>query len=556
MSTKAVMGGIMLSLLALAACPGRAVAAETGKPAPGFTLTDLSGNVHSLPDFAGKIVVLEWTNPNCPVVRRVYGEGVMTAVQKQFAGKDIVWLAVNSTSKNHGDFESAESMRKIYGEWGAGFTALLLDADGTVGKKYDARTTPHMFIINAEGILVYDGAIDNAPRGGKDGTVNYVKAALEELRSGKYCRHLHDETLRMQREVLDAQRTPGNAHTSRHSLLAASAEEYVRLVLAVGTHDADYVDAYYGPPAWKAETTAAPPTLETIEDRARKMLGSLEAYRDPAPEEIGKLRLRYLLCQARALIARVQMLRGRKMSFDEESRALYDAVAPTHTEEFFEGLLEDVGALLPGAGDIPERFETHKRDFLIPRDRLDRVFTAAIAEGRARSAAHITLPAGEEFSIEYVTGKSWSGYNWYKGGSTSLIQMNVDFPITIDRAVDLACHEGYPGHHVYNSLLEKELVRKRGWMEYSVYALFSPQSLIAEGTANFGIDMAFPGHERVVSSVRSFTSCGTGSGSGAVCIAFRRWSSGWRMQGMKPHADISMASCRAKKRRTGSSAMR
>lgn len=185
MSTKAVMGGIMLSLLALAACPGRAVAAETGKPAPGFTLTDLSGNVHSLPDFAGKIVVLEWTNPNCPVVRRVYGEGVMTAVQKQFAGKDIVWLAVNSTSKNHGDFESAESMRKIYGEWGAGFTALLLDADGTVGKKYDARTTPHMFIINAEGILVYDGAIDNAPRGGKDGTVNYVKAALEELRSGK-----------------------------------------------------------------------------------------------------------------------------------------------------------------------------------------------------------------------------------------------------------------------------------------------------------------------------------------------------------------------------------
>jgi len=282
------------------------------------------------------------------------------------------------------------------------------------------------------------------------------------------------------------------------SFLAPSAEEYVRLVLAVGIHDADYVDAYYGPPAWKAETTTAPPSLETIEERARKLLASLEADGDPAAEDIGKLRLRYLLGQTRSLMARVQMLRGRKFSFDEESRALYDAVAPTHTEDVFEGLLEDVGALLPGAGDIPERFEAHKMDFMIPRDRLDRVFSAAIAEGRARSAEHVALPAGEQFSVEYVTGKPWSGYNWYKGNGCSLIQMNVDFPISIDRAVDLACHEGYPGHHVYNSLLEQNLVRTRGWMEFSVYALFSPQSLIAEGTANFGIDMAFPEHERLV----------------------------------------------------------
>jgi hypothetical protein len=282
------------------------------------------------------------------------------------------------------------------------------------------------------------------------------------------------------------------------SPLAPSAEEYVRLVLAVGTHDADYVDAYYGPPAWKAETTAAPPSLETIEERARKLLASLETYSDPAAENIGELRLRYLVGQTRSLIARVQMLRGTKFSFDEESRALYDAVAPTYSEEVFEGLLEDVGALLPGDGDIPERFEAHKMDFIIPRDRLDRVFSAAIAEGRARSAKHIALPSGEQFSVEYVRAKPWSGYNWYKGNGCSLIQMNVDFPVSIDRAVDLACHEGYPGHHVYNSLLEQNLVQGRGWAEFSVYALFSPQSLIAEGTANFGIDMAFPGHERLV----------------------------------------------------------
>jgi hypothetical protein len=108
------------------------------------------------------------------------------------------------------------------------------------------------------------------------------------------------------------------------------------------------------------------------------------------------------------------------------------------------------------------------------------------------------LPAGESFTIEYVTNKSWSGYNWYQGNYRSLIQINTDLPIYIDRAIDLACHEGYPGHHVYNVLLERELVRGRGWQEYSVYPLFSPQSLIAEGTANYGIEVTFPAAERRV----------------------------------------------------------
>jgi hypothetical protein len=96
-----------------------------------------------------------------------------------------------------------------------------------------------------------------------------------------------------------------------------------------------------------------------------------------------------------------------------------------------------------------------------------------------------------------VTNKSWSGYNWYQGGFKSLIQVNTDLPIYIDRAIDLACHEGYPGHHVYNALLEQHLVKERGWIEFTVYPLFSPQSLIAEGTANFGIEVAFPGRERI-----------------------------------------------------------
>ena len=127
---------------------------------------------------------------------------------------------------------------------------------------------------------------------------------------------------------------------------------------------------------------------------------------------------------------------------------------------------------------------------------MDTVFKAAIAACRARTLAHMPLPPGERFDLEYVKGTSWNAYNWYKGGYHSLIQVNLDFPVPLDRAIDLACHEGYPGHHVYNALLEQALVHDRGWVEISIYPLFSPQSLIAEGSANYGIDMAFPVAER------------------------------------------------------------
>jgi hypothetical protein len=140
--------------------------------------------------------------------------------------------------------------------------------------------------------------------------------------------------------------------------------------------------------------------------------------------------------------------------------------------------------------------EAFRQQLAIPKERLDAVFKAAVDECRRRTLGHLEMPPGESFVVEYVTGKSWSGYNWFKGGFHSLIQVNTDLPIFVDRAIDLACHEGYPGHHAYNSLLEKHLVRDRGWHEFSVYALFSPQSLIAEGTANFGIEVAFPAEER------------------------------------------------------------
>jgi hypothetical protein len=279
--------------------------------------------------------------------------------------------------------------------------------------------------------------------------------------------------------------------------LDAVAERYVHAVLALGRHDAEYVDAYYGPPDWKTEVDEAALPVPAVREEGEALLDELRGIATAVADTSMRFRHAYLTRQTESLIARCRMLEGWTPTFDEESQALYDAVAPSHGPEYFEALLQDIDHAMPGPGTVHERYHAFISRFIIPKGRLDAVFTAAIEEGRLRTAEHIPLPTGETFSIEYVTGKSWSGYNWYKGNSVSLIQMNVDFPITIDRAIDLACHEGYPGHHVYNSLLEKELVREHGWWEYSVYALFSPQSLIAEGTANFGIEMAFPGKERL-----------------------------------------------------------
>ena len=277
------------------------------------------------------------------------------------------------------------------------------------------------------------------------------------------------------------------------------AERYVKLVLAVGQHDADYVDAFYGPAEWRKEAEAVKMPLATVDLQAAEVEDGLRA--SPRAEskddaEIWDLRRQYLTRQLAALRAKVAMLQGRTMTFDEESKALYDAEAPTHVEADFEVVLKELDARLPGSGSLIERYDRFKQAFVIPPVRIARVFQEAIRACRQQTIAHMELPPQERFTVEYVTGKSWSGYNWYQGNYRSLIQVNTDLPIYIDRAIDLACHEGYPGHHVYNVLLEKNLVRDRGWVEFEVYPLFSPQSLIAEGTANYGIDVAFSPSER------------------------------------------------------------
>lgn len=282
-----------------------------------------------------------------------------------------------------------------------------------------------------------------------------------------------------------------------NSSLNHIAESYVKLVLAVGQHDTNYVDAFYGPKEWLTEAQSAKKSLDAIKQAALPLAAELDSLDSNNEEEILQLRHQYLKKQLSSLIARVEALGGKKLSFDEEAKAYYDVDPPIFPEEYFKKLIVKLDSIVPGKGSIPDRIENYSRQFVIPTDKPDTVFHSAIYECRARTKKYIKLSDNETFRLEYVHNKSWEGYNWYKGNNESLIQINTDRPMRLNYVIGLAAHEGYPGHHVYNSLLETEFASKRGWVEFTVYALFSPQSLIGEGTANFGIEVAFPGKERM-----------------------------------------------------------
>jgi hypothetical protein len=280
--------------------------------------------------------------------------------------------------------------------------------------------------------------------------------------------------------------------------LDAVAEGYVKLVLVVGQHEDGYVDAYYGPAEWQEAAKADKRSLPELAAEADRLIAAAQA----APASGLEVRRKaFLIAHLKAVKFRIGMIGGAKSSFADEAEALFGVRPALKPLESFDPVLARLETLVPGEGPLSDRVEAFKSRYIIPKDRLEAVMRAAIAECRARTLAHIRLPADEAFTLEFVTDKPWSGYNWYKGGANSLIQVNTDLPIFVDRAVDLGCHEGYPGHHTHNALLEDRLVKAkasggRGWIEFEVYPLFSPLSLIAEGEGNFGIDLAFPGEER------------------------------------------------------------
>jgi hypothetical protein len=273
------------------------------------------------------------------------------------------------------------------------------------------------------------------------------------------------------------------------------ATSYVKLNLALGQHDADWVDAYYGPAEWREQAKSENKPVAAIHAEASALRETIQRTAVP-PDRLLALRRNYLIEQLGALVTKAEMLEGKKFPFEEEARLLYGVTPERRSDAFFADAVTALEQELPGSQPLTERLAAYNKRFEIAPERTDAVIRAALAECRARTLQHITLPAEETFTLEYVKNQPWAGYNWYKGNYTSLIQVNTDLPVGIGRALDLACHEGYPGHHTYNVLLEKNLVRDRGWVEFSIYPLNSPQSLIAEGSGNYGLHVAFPEAER------------------------------------------------------------
>ncbi|WP_447757140.1 hypothetical protein [Sphingopyxis fribergensis] len=279
-------------------------------------------------------------------------------------------------------------------------------------------------------------------------------------------------------------------------VIAKVAAAYVQLSLEIGTHEKGYIDAYYGPKQLFETATAQPRNKDELLLATRRLAEEIRVAMPGLADPIERRRAAFLTAQLRAAETRLEMMQGVRFSFAEESERLFGVRPELKPLAAYDAPLAAVAAIVPGDKPLAERVETYLDRFTIPADRLQKVFDAAIARCRGRTATQIAMPEGESFDLQFVTGKSWSGYNYYMGDYHSIIQVNTDLPIRLSRALDLGCHEGYPGHHLLNMKLEEQLVRARGWIEFSIYPLYSPQSLIAEGTANYGIDLAFPDKTR------------------------------------------------------------
>jgi hypothetical protein len=300
--------------------------------------------------------------------------------------------------------------------------------------------------------------------------------------------------------------------TSAHDLDRA-AESYVRVVLALGERDADSLDSYHGPPAWQAEARARHATLADIRTGASSLAESLAAASAPGRDDA--VRRMFLVRQLRAIAARIDILQGARPPFAEEARALFglegrDGRDGQDGRERRERTARaELERLLPKRGDeatlkgspyvvfrdLPARYAAFDRRFLIPPDRLPAVLSRAIDGCRAATAVHVALPPGERVVVEYVRDRPWSAFTRYDGQFASRIQVNRALPLTVDRALDLACHEAYPGHHTINALLDARAGGSRA--EFLVQPLFSPQSLLHEAASSLAGALAFPDEARI-----------------------------------------------------------
>lgn len=265
--------------------------------------------------------------------------------------------------------------------------------------------------------------------------------------------------------------------------------QYLRLAVALGLSDPDSIDYDYARSDWVADIRSNPPRLDEIRRSARQLESQLAAQKQPRAVRLAK--------QVRAIADRADQLLGARKNFDQETEQYFGVTAPDTNPTALDPVRAAIGRLLGGRGPLTQRYLAFDEKFLIPPERLQAVMTRAMEGCREQTSLHLRLPFGEGVTVEYVHNKPWSAFSRYQGNFRSVIQINADLPLTVDRALQLACHEGYPGHHTFNTLRDLHFVREQHWLEWMVQPAFSPESFASESLATIAADIAFPGAERL-----------------------------------------------------------
>jgi len=272
------------------------------------------------------------------------------------------------------------------------------------------------------------------------------------------------------------------------------ARDYVRLALEIDAHESGYVDAYYGPAEWREDARRNPRDRPQLKAEADRIRAALQAFASAEGEQ-GQ-RAKVLAANVSSARFRLDMIDGVRAPFADEAERLFAIRPELKPLSAFDGALAKIAEIVPGEGALSARVDAFRSRYSIPDNRVQAVMEAAVAECRKRTAAHIPLPEGEHFTLKTVKDKPWGAYNYYQGNNQSLIEVNTDLPVSIGNALVLGCHEGYPGHHVQGMFNERNY-RERGWAEYSVMPLYAPAAPLMEGGADFGVELAFPGQERL-----------------------------------------------------------
>ncbi len=269
----------------------------------------------------------------------------------------------------------------------------------------------------------------------------------------------------------------------------APVTRYLQLGLALGRHIDGLVDAYFGPPALAAAANEGPVVpAARLAEAARRLLADLESGDDPEPG-----RRHWLAAQVRGLRTTALRLAGGEVGYAEEVEACYGVRPQMVPEDDMAQAHRRLHAVLPGTGALATRYGAWREAQAVPPELLDAAISSLLDDLRERTDRCFGLPEGERVDIELVTEQPWSGFNYYLGGLRSRVAVNVDLPVLSPGLAHLVAHEAYPGHHTEHCRKEVGLVRRRQWLEETIFLVGTPQCLLAEGLADLGLEVVVSG---------------------------------------------------------------